>query len=310
MKRKIVTISEDEILKDLIKDKEFAKKTSRKSTKYTDWICPVCKTEKRECPAHIIRRGFNCKICKDPSSYSERVMRQLLKDNNIVFEEQKKFEDCVSKKELPFDFYIKEDGKEFCIEMQGGQHFEKRGNSKWDLENIQLRDKIKKKYCLDNNIIYVDINAEKSHLQTLLKNIKDSLIGEHISNIDTDSIKKAIITNFKDIDTDYLIKRHKEGASFLKIEKETDISRKTIVSILEKLGEYTPRNGEKNNGKEVILLNTSEVFPTATEAAEFMGFKTVSNIASVCRGKRKYAGKINGEKAKWMYYQEYLKQMD
>lgn len=89
MKRKIVTISEDEILKDLIKDKEFAKKTSRKSTKYTDWICPVCKTEKRECPAHIIRRGFNCKICKDPSSYSERVMRQLLKDNNIVFEEQK-----------------------------------------------------------------------------------------------------------------------------------------------------------------------------------------------------------------------------
>lgn len=310
MKRKIVTISEDDLLKDLIKDKEFAKKTSRKSTKYTNWICPVCKTEKRECPAHIIRRGFNCKVCKDPSSYSERVMRQLLKDNSIVFEEQKKFEDCVSKKELPFDFYIKKDGKEFCIEMQGGQHFEKRENSKWDLKNTQLRDKIKKKYCLDNNIIYVDINAEKSHLQTLLKNIKDSAIGEYILNVNIKSIQEAIVANFKDIDTDYLIKRHKEGISFLKIEKETGISRKTIVKILEKLGEYTPRNGEKNNGKEIILLNTLEVFPTATEAAAFMGLKNVSNIVAVCRGRRNHSGKINGEKAVWMYYQEYLKQID
>jgi hypothetical protein len=27
----------------------------------------------------------------------------------------------------------------------------------------------------------------------------------------------------------------------------------------------------------------------------------------VCKGKRRCAGKINGEPAKWMYYEDYLK---
>ena len=31
----------------------------------------------------------------------------------------------------------------------------------------------------------------------------------------------------------------------------------------------------------------------------------IKNISSACRGVRKSAGKINGNPAKWMYYDEY-----
>ena len=36
----------------------------------------------------------------------------------------------------------------------------------------------------------------------------------------------------------------------------------------------------------------------------------INNISANCRGKIKYAGKINGEPAKWMYYEDYLKKLN
>jgi group I intron endonuclease len=60
-------------------------------------------------------------------------------------------------------------------------------------------------------------------------------------------------------------------------------------------------------GKKVILLNTGQIFNTIGEAINFIGIKCKSDIVMVCKGKRRCAGKINGEPAKWMYYEDYLK---
>ena len=59
--------------------------------------------------------------------------------------------------------------------------------------------------------------------------------------------------------------------------------------------------------KKVILLNNLQVFNSLSEGAKFTNQKTRSCIMMVCKGKRKTAGKINGEPARWMYYEDYLK---
>ena len=75
-----------------------------------------------------------------------------------------------------------------------------------------------------------------------------------------------------------------------------------------KKGDKNPMYGTKApNSKRVILINTMKEFETLKEACVFIGLKNSSNIMMCCKGERKSAGKINGEPAKWMYYEDYLK---
>lgn len=57
--------------------------------------------------------------------------------------------------------------------------------------------------------------------------------------------------------------------------------------------------------KKVVLLNTGQVFNSLAEAADFIGIKSKSDIVGCCKGKRKTSGKINGERAKWAYLEDY-----
>lgn len=77
----------------------------------------------------------------------------------------------------------------------------------------------------------------------------------------------------------------------------------------EKDKEYTLQeidNKSYKQPKKVILLNTNEVFESATRAAATLGLQQ-SKISLVCNGKRSYHGKTeNGEKLKWAFYEKHL----
>ena len=60
------------------------------------------------------------------------------------------------------------------------------------------------------------------------------------------------------------------------------------------------------NKKNIISLNTLEKFKTTIEAQNKYGIDGTS-IGRCCKGKQGYAGKINGEPARWMYYEDYIK---
>ena len=64
---------------------------------------------------------------------------------------------------------------------------------------------------------------------------------------------------------------------------------------------------ESKGYKKVICLNNLEVFKSLKSAGICAGLKGHTSVSSCCKGKRKTAGKINGEPAKWMYYEDYLK---
>jgi len=100
--------------------------------------------------AHTHLRGAGCPICK--SSRGENEVRLFLENNNVEFEPQKTFEDCKNLNYLPFDFYLPE--YNMCIEYDGMQHFKPIqffGGEK-ALKLTKDHDKIKSKYCKDNNI--------------------------------------------------------------------------------------------------------------------------------------------------------------
>ena len=64
--------------------------------------------------------------------------------------------------------------------------------------------------------------------------------------------------------------------------------------------------GENNpRCRKIILLNTGEVFEYIKQAEEKYGVANQS-ISKCCKGKLKSAGKLDGEKLVWRYYDEYL----
>ena len=72
-------------------------------------------------------------------------------------------------------------------------------------------------------------------------------------------------------------------------------------------------NGAENgNAKQVICLNTRQVFNTMNEAAEWCNAKDTTGISKCCHGIYPYSRKHpeTGEKLKWMFYIDYLKEKD
>ena len=139
------------------------------------WQTPYC---------HV--SGNGCPTCNE--SHLEKAMKNILLENNIEFEQQKKFE-WLGRQTL--DFYLPQ--YNIGIECQGGQHFqavEHFGGEK-EFQKLLRRDKIKKQKCDTNNLklFYVvdDINKiqlKGCALKKIYKVLYDlNVISEKINKI-------------------------------------------------------------------------------------------------------------------------------
>ena len=121
-------------------------------------------------------------IEKQKGSKGETITRNFLRKHGLDFKEQKTFQDLYYKsKEYPlrFDFQIFFKDKWFLLELQGGQHYKPTNfgghlteeEIQHNFEEGQERDRIKKEYCSNHNIIlkYVDWNGNKNKLIEDLK---------------------------------------------------------------------------------------------------------------------------------------------
>lgn len=125
------------------------------------WKC-LCRnpihTEPTYCEATItaLTSGIK-KSCGCIKSIGEEKIKNLLLKNNISFEQQKSFDNCIfpnSGWRAYFDFYIEE---KYLIEFDGKQHFIPAAG--WDepFENIKYRDNFKNEWCLKNGIPLIRI---------------------------------------------------------------------------------------------------------------------------------------------------------
>lgn len=100
------------------------------------------------------------KSCGCIQSKGESKIVKILRDNQISFQQQKTFNNCISpisQSKLRFDFYV---NNSYLIEYDGKQHFET-NNSGWNtkqaLKETQYRDNIKNQWCKENNIPLIRI---------------------------------------------------------------------------------------------------------------------------------------------------------
>lgn len=155
--------------------KNTGKKTNTKHPNMI-WLCQCSCGNQIECSGQSLlqRHIFSCGCLS--SSIGEKRIGDILQENNIIFEKQKMFSDCKDKAKLRFDFYLPD--YNCCIEYNGKQHYEAIdyfGGEESFLAQ-QNRDKIKEKYCQDNNIKLIVIpykDFSKLDINYLLNKIEN-----------------------------------------------------------------------------------------------------------------------------------------
>lgn len=129
--------------------------------------CNSCNRCFKPIATRFLQEG-RCPYCT--SSKGENTISYWLEFHNIHYETQKIFDDCRfhERGRLRFDFYIP--SKNLCIEYDGRQHFMpiKFSNSMSDedviteFETNKIKDKIKNKYCKENNINLLRIRYDEN----------------------------------------------------------------------------------------------------------------------------------------------------
>lgn len=115
---------------------------------------------------HNVNTCFSCS-CKESSA--EKIIREYLEDNCIVFEQEKRFDDCRDNKPLPFDFYLPHHN--LIIEFDGAHHYKQIDN--WGNHDKTIKhDEIKNKYCEDNSIRLIRIPYwEGNNIEAIMSEI-------------------------------------------------------------------------------------------------------------------------------------------
>lgn len=163
-----------------------------------------------------------------------------------------------------------------------------------------------KKYCSDdkikeamsirvkgeNNPMYGTKHTEKEK-ENLSNTLKELWKNEEYRNKTTEAIRKASNT-----------KEHKEKMSKLNSgignpmygKSHSDLTKSKISN-----ANKGKRMGKDNyNSRRILLVNTNETFDSIADAERKYNIRH-QDIGKCCRGIRKSAGKINGEKAMWRY---------
>lgn len=102
-------------------------------------------------------RGKGCPKCTIRQSSYMDLTEKYFQDKKIIFEKEKRFDDCKHIRTLPFDYFLKD--YNCCVEVDGEFHFDEyyNGGTGWakNKEEIHIRDEIKTNYCKNNNILLI-----------------------------------------------------------------------------------------------------------------------------------------------------------
>ena len=136
-------------------------------------ICPI-HGEFWQAPQNHLH-GASCPYCNcGNKSKMEANIREELKKEGIVFEQQKTFDWLKYKRNLFLDFYC--DKYNLAIEVQGDQHYTsiERFGGKADFKLRQERDRVKKMLCEKHGIKMFYITKKNYSLDEVLKYINET----------------------------------------------------------------------------------------------------------------------------------------
>ena len=291
------------------------------SGKTYEWKCPSCGKRFNKRILDVTQWGMSCDLCSSGFSKNERLVSIILTKINENYITQKEFSDCRIKQPLPFDFYLPQ--YNMVIETHGVQHYEEVKFYRTN-EHTLKSDRIKKKYCKDNNIQYCEINCSSGkNIDTInqLKGIiKIDLTEQELKECmwesmhNTDGIDITLIQNLYDC---YWSPRE--------IEKHLNLNRGRAMSILKESG-HNIRKERFSFDRSLVNLVTGELYGsiddlkykenittntgTLSYSLDRNGFIYNSNREKLCITRRKYLS-INHDKTKMgKLYKETMKQLN
>lgn len=292
------------------------------------WMkCPDCGFEKEMPVTYLTGYKFSCPKCGDGISYPEKIMLSLLEQLDVNFKYQKN--DFKWSKRKIYDFYFEYDNEQYIIETHGLQHYEdttRKGGRTFKEE--QTNDKLKKELAISNGIKeenYIEIDCRKSELEWIRDNddgILNSRLAELFDLSEIDWIKCNEFATITSLLKEACILWEKGLEDTLQISNILKISRGTVVRYLNKgfdiklcsydgkfENEKTLKRMTEKRKRKIICLNTLEIFDQIVDAINKYNIKG-HTIPDVCTNKRKTAGThpVTGEKLRWMYYEDYIKQ--
>lgn len=120
----------------------------KNSTSKIEVLCSLHGTFTPTASNHM--RGSGCPSCR--LSKGELRVKRYLDSNDIEYIKEKRFDGCVYRYKLPFDFYLPM--YDICVEYDGRQHYEpEKYYGGMDTFNVRLiKDELRNKFCKDNNI--------------------------------------------------------------------------------------------------------------------------------------------------------------
>ena len=128
-----------------------------------EWETSVCNR------TGILKSG--CPHCQFESK-GEKIVCKTLELLKIDFKRQYKIKECKNKRTLPFDFALFNNQKLIgLIEYQGEQHYKlmRYKNAQDLLLKVQMRDKIKSDFCIQNKIRLLLIPYWKKDISSIVK---------------------------------------------------------------------------------------------------------------------------------------------
>lgn len=131
------------------------------------WLCQCECGNLKEVASNHLKRGTvsSCGCLK--TSLGEKIIKEILEKNNIIYKEQVIFSDLTGKtRPLRYDFGIYENGSIVrLVEFDGIQHFEQQTYFSHDLIATRESDEKKNEYAKKNNIPLIRIPYwEKNNL--------------------------------------------------------------------------------------------------------------------------------------------------
>ena len=140
------------------------------SGKTYKWKCPSCGKRFNKRILDVAQSGMSCDLCSSSFSKNERLVSIILTKIKEDYVTQKEFNECKLKQPLPFDFYLPQ--YNMVIETHGMQHYKEVKFYKTN-EHTLKSDRIKKKYCKDNNIQYCEINCSSGKNIDTINQLKE-----------------------------------------------------------------------------------------------------------------------------------------
>lgn len=290
------------------------------SSKKYEWKCPSCGKYFNKRILDVTQGGMSCDLCSSSFSKNERLVSIILTKIKEKYIPQKEFGKCKLKKHLPFDFYLPQHN--MIIETHGKQHYEEVKFYK-NNERTLKTDKIKKKYCEDNNIQYCEINCSSGKNIDTVKQLKE-IIRIDLTEQELKECMWESMHNTDGIDIILIQNLYNCYWSPKEIGEYMNINRERVRSILKESG-FSIRKEQFSFDRSLINLVTGELYGNISHLKEKENVKVDesairrsldsrnfiynSNKEKLCITRKKYLS-INHDKTKMeKLYKETMNQL-